>query len=106
MVTGTEFGFMSTSTDEAICHEYMDKNQPNVLWEIRCKPESSEGLHSGADVSMLSQFPSEREILFPPMTLLKVEMQASESKPQCALTPLTSPSGAEYVRIVVTPTYA
>ena len=42
-----------------------------VLWEIRCSEETSDGFHCGADVSLLSQFPTEKEMLFPPLTYLK-----------------------------------
>jgi hypothetical protein len=72
-VTATDFAFMSTSLDVAVCKEYMRKTEPNVLWEIECSAETAEGFHSGADVSLLSQFPQEREMLFPPMTMLKVK---------------------------------
>jgi hypothetical protein len=71
-VTATDFAFMSTSLDQQVCKHYMDTKQHNVLWEIRCSSETAEGFHSGADVSMLSQYPQEAEMLFPPLTMLKV----------------------------------
>jgi hypothetical protein len=71
-VTATDFAFMSTSVDQEVCKHYMDTKQQNVLWEIRCSSETAEGFHSGADVSMLSQYPQEVEMLFPPLTMLKV----------------------------------
>jgi hypothetical protein len=40
----------------------MSLTSPNVLWEIQCSSESTDGFHSGADVSMLSQFCSEKEV--------------------------------------------
>lgn len=80
MVTATDFAFMSTSVDGGICQQYMDSSQVNVLWEIRCKAETSEGFHSGADVSLLSQFPSEKEMLFPPLTMLTVCMEDTEER--------------------------
>jgi hypothetical protein len=71
-VTATDFAFMSTSDNQEVCKHYMDTKQHNVLWEIRCESETAEGFHSGADVSMLSQYPQEAEMLFPPLTMLKV----------------------------------
>jgi hypothetical protein len=44
----------------------------NILFEIECRPESFEGIHNGADISLLSQYPQEKEILFPPLTVLTV----------------------------------
>ena len=52
---------------------YIAKDKPNVLWEMHCSAETTEGLHSGADVSLLSQYPREKEMLFPPLTMLKVK---------------------------------
>ena len=63
-----------------------------VLWEIRCSEETSDGFHCGADVSLLSQFPTEKEMLFPPLTMLKVQRQPGRKHTQfvpstVALTP-------------------
>ena len=44
----------------------------NVLWELRPSPQTDEAFHRGADVAMLSQFAAEREVLFPPCTMLRV----------------------------------
>ena len=71
-VTATDFAFMSTALNQDICTEYMDPLRKNVLWEMRCGDETSEGFHSGADVSMMSQYPKEQEHLFPPLTMLRV----------------------------------
>ena len=46
------------------------EHKDHILWQIECKEESEGGYHNGADVSMLSQFASEDEILFPPLTVL------------------------------------
>ena len=108
----------------------MDPNQNNVLWEIRCGQETAEGFHSGADVSLLSQYPSEQEMLFPPLTMLKV-IKVEEQQPVCVggeqagghdETPClarmhtaemadadpvkeSTPHGARFIRLVVTPTF-
>jgi hypothetical protein len=49
-VTATDFAFMSTAQSQDICTEYMDPARKNVLWELHCADETSEGFHSGADV--------------------------------------------------------
>ena len=58
-----QFGFMSTSFDKNVCISYMDQHGPNILWELMPTHETDEGFHIGADVSFLSQYPGEKEIL-------------------------------------------
>ena len=41
--------------------------------------EDDVGYHCGASVEMLSQFPGEREVLFPPYTLLVVQPRGGAS---------------------------
>ena len=63
----------STSHDKEVATHYMASDgKPNVLWVIHPKPETTGGYHYGADVSMLSQYAAEREVLFPPCTMLQV----------------------------------
>jgi hypothetical protein len=124
-VTATDFAFMSTSLDVEVCKEYMRQSEPNVLWEIECRcgcfptahilndllsiysctpsGETADGFHSGADVSLLSQFPQEKEMLFPPMTMLRVKhvvysvaspsgaITKSRRRPSMVISPLISP---------------
>ena len=68
-----EYGFMSTSPDRDVCTRYMDRQGPNVLWELKVQEESDEAFHLGADVAVISQYPQEKEITFPPYTMLVVE---------------------------------
>ena len=92
MVVATETAFMSTSrikarrsacpslqyiafrtldappATQATPLAYMGGGQ-NVLWKLHPRAESDVGLHMGADISMLSQFPGEAEVLFPPCTV-------------------------------------
>jgi hypothetical protein len=74
---------------------------PNVLWEIRCSTEDDVGFHSAAHIELLSQHPAEKEVLFPPLTMLQVisgpmsEVRHEEE----------TSTGAKYTRIVVTPTF-
>ena len=63
---------MSTSRRRATPVRYMGDAE-NVLWSLQPGAESDSGFHSGADVSLLSQFAAEEETLFPPLTLLVVQ---------------------------------
>ena len=63
---------MSTSKRVETPQRYMHIGGSNVMWELLTSAEDEQGFHSGADVSMLSQFSHEQEELFPPLTLLRV----------------------------------
>ena len=79
--------------------------------------EDDEAFHCGADVSLLSQFPEEREMLFPPLTMLAVSAEHGEWSAQRgrkgSVNELDMPvlqeevaaNGARFKRIVVTPTF-
>ena len=72
LVVATELGMMSTSMAMDTPLHYMQYGGANVLWELHTSPEDERGYHQGADVSMVSQFPAEKEELFPPLTMLSV----------------------------------
>ena len=72
MVVACDTAFMSTSRNRQTPVHYMGAGD-NVLWELQTKPESDAGFHRGADISMLSQFAGEDEVLFPPCTMLTVQ---------------------------------
>ena len=61
---------MSTSRARQTPVDYMGEGS-NVLWALQPMRETDVGYHRGADVSMLSQFEAEKEILFPPLAFLK-----------------------------------
>jgi len=69
---GTELGFMSTTTRRSVARDYARASDggaapASVVFRLR------EGaIDRGADVSWLSQFPRESEVLFPPLTHLEV----------------------------------
>jgi hypothetical protein len=63
---------MSTSRERKAPLEYMDGSAANVLWELQPGAESDAAFHCGADVSLLSQFAFEKEVLFPPYTMMLV----------------------------------
>ncbi len=70
MIYACDFAFMSTSRQRETPIAYMDGTGPNVLWRLQCRAESDAAYHRGADISMLSQYAGEREVLFPPCTML------------------------------------
>lgn len=78
LVCATDTAFMSTSRRRYAPIMYMDGGD-NVLWKLRSSQESDSGFHSGADVSMLSQYAAEEETLFPPYTRLDVSMRAIDA---------------------------
>ena len=65
---GIEWGLMSTTTNKRVAMQYsgLDK-QRGTVFEI-----SVGRVDMGADLSWLSQYPGEEEILFPPLTCLEV----------------------------------
>jgi hypothetical protein len=62
---GTELGCMSASTSMEVVAGYAKSEKPLVFRII-----SDDFMSCGADVSWLS-YPSEKEILYPPLTFLK-----------------------------------
>jgi Ca2+-binding EF-hand superfamily protein len=72
MVCAVEGGFMSTSKNKETPIKYMGRGHHNILWKIEAMDESDVAFHRGADVSRLSQFAAEEEVLFPPCTILQV----------------------------------
>jgi hypothetical protein len=70
---GSELGFMSTSRDQTVAVDFANGGCPMVIEVV-----VNEYLERGADISFLSQFPLEKEILYPPLTYLK-HISSSES---------------------------
>jgi hypothetical protein len=64
---------MSTSRSKETPVKFLDPEGTNVLWRLNTRAPDDAGYHYGADISELSQFQGEREVLFPPYTMLKVE---------------------------------
>jgi len=71
MIAAVDAGFMSTSKNRETPIHYMS-GEANVLWELCPSRESDTAYHRGASVEILSQFPGEEEVLFPPCTMLTV----------------------------------
>jgi hypothetical protein len=103
MQCAVDFGFMSCSTDVSMSKKFMDQNGPNVLWNVHCSRESDSAMHTGASVSVVSQFPGEEEVLFPPCTMLRVERPMSKAPNPHALPGAVSRSS--YTEIDVIPCF-
>ena len=88
MTCAVDMAFMSTSKNQHTPIAYMRPGK-NVLWRLNATVDSDTAYHRGADISMISQFAGEDEILFPPMTMLMV-LSLSESRAR-------SPQGADTV---------
>ena len=77
IVCVTDTAFMSTSLEEATSIFYLTKPHAGrtrgvgLLWELQAGSEDDTAFHCGADVSLLSQFGVEKEVLFPPLTMLR-----------------------------------
>jgi hypothetical protein len=63
---GTELACMSTSTSVDVVAEYAKSKQP-LLFRL----QTDDFLNRGADISWVSFYPSEKEILYPPLTYLR-----------------------------------
>jgi len=80
LVCATDLAFMSTSRNRLTPLDYMERGgAANVLWQLEPKVESDAAFHCGADISMLSQFAAEEEVLFPPCTMLSVTESMDET---------------------------
>jgi hypothetical protein len=78
----------------------MSRVQPNVLWELACR-EEDEAHHNGADIAIISQFPGEEEVLFPPLTM----MVAAGPQEELAMADEVDEAGTQFTRISVVPYY-
>jgi hypothetical protein len=98
MISATDFGFMSTSRKKGVTLGFMSKTQPNVLWELACR-EEDEAYHNGADIAVISQFPGEEEVLFPPLTM----MVAAGPQEELVMVDEVDEAGTQFKRIGVVP---
>ena len=80
---GVEQAFMSTTTEKAVAMGYASGSTIGIVLEVQ------QGMvNRGADISFLSQYPSEREILFGPLTgieVLNTRIEGSAVVIECAL---------------------
>jgi hypothetical protein len=63
---GCEPGFLACTTDKMTAHQYA--GEEGLLFQIHLTT-----VDRGADISFISQFPFEKEVLFSPLTLLEVQ---------------------------------
>ncbi|KAL1521882.1 hypothetical protein AB1Y20_021533 [Prymnesium parvum] len=89
MVCAVEMAFMSTSRHRQTPIDYME-GSANVLWELAPMGESDVAYHCGADISMISQFAGEREVLFPPCTMLRVRGLGKEARDRTRVESITN----------------
>merc|ERR1712086_1179558 len=75
LVSAVDTAFMSTSQSREASIGYMATDSENVLWNVTPKKQSDSAFHCGASINMLSQFASEAEVLFPPCTMLNVQVK-------------------------------
>ena len=71
IICAVDMAFMSTSRARQAPIDYMSEDGENVMWALHPEVESDTAYHFGADVSTLSQFGAEAEVLYPPCTLMK-----------------------------------
>ena len=65
---GVEWGLMSTTTDRSVAMQYSGANQQRgTIFQI-----DPGRIDIGADLAWVSQYPGEREFLFPPLSCLEV----------------------------------
>ena len=63
---GTELAPMSTTTDLAVAMEYCASKNALIL-----RLNTASFMERGADISFLSAFPTEKEVLYPPLTFMR-----------------------------------
>ena len=71
---GMDFAFFSTSLDESTAEEFVGTTPRSVLFEV-----SFLAACPGADVSTVSLYPAEAEVLFPPCTGLNLWLGANDA---------------------------
>ena len=66
-VGGTEMSCMSTTSSKEVAADFAKKSKTSPLL---LKLSSNDFMSHGADISFLSVYPEEKEILYPPLTYL------------------------------------
>ena len=116
LICATDTAFMSTSRQVETPIDYMDPAGENLLWKLQTNEPDDSGFHFGADISMLSQFAGEREVLFPPYTMLVVSQTSIDKRASGDTSALhksaarggksaTADNSTAYIEIDVTPSF-
>lgn len=71
IVCAVDTAFMSTAL-EAVPHYLDEPGKASVVLELHAGEPDDTGYHCGAEVAFLSQFLTEQEVIFPPLTMLRV----------------------------------
>lgn len=85
IMCAVDLAFMSTSRERQAPIDYMSADADNVMWALQPQVESDTAYHFGADISMLSQFGEEKEVLYPPCTMLQVKQYKPGERPHAPL---------------------
>eukprot|EP00960_Hanusia_phi_P043933 756354-Hanusia_phi.AAC.2 len=64
---GVEYGMLSTTEDMKVAIQYAGRGRQPTVFEITCG-----AIDRGADLEFLSQYPGEKEMLYPPLSYLEV----------------------------------
>jgi len=72
MICATEYAFMSTSENKDKAFDFAKQGKFPTIFCVKCRAEDPGGFHMGASLEWCSDVPSEKEVLFPPLTLFEV----------------------------------
>ena len=76
---GTDVGTMSTTSSLHVALEYAAATSPTLrTTHTLLQLQLRNGLQRGADISFLSAFPAEKEVVYPPLTLIQPEGEPRE----------------------------
>jgi len=70
---------MSTSAVKEHAMEFCTNSGASTLFVLYPRMEDASGYHMGASLSWCSEYPTEDEILFPPLTLFEVVKRKREN---------------------------
>jgi hypothetical protein len=62
----------SCNTDKKESLGYNTNRHDGLLFEIECAPADELGVHNGASLEVLSQYPAQKEVTFPPLAMFRL----------------------------------
>jgi hypothetical protein len=69
----------SCSTDKKLSLEYNTNRHDGLLFEIECAPADELGVHNGASLEVLSEYPADKEVVFPPLAMFRLCVDGSNT---------------------------